>query len=283
MLLAARKAPHLTLRLLTFTTFLLVFCPSLLLAEDQFAQLEAITKASADIELSFAQAGKLIEIMVQEGDLVKNGDILARQEDGLERIQLEIISAKSNNLTEVNLAATALRQKQRYLGKMKAAVQSGAATDWEMEQASFEKDAALISKKMADLEHEQDKLQQKSIEESLRRLHLFSTLDGVVEEIRAEKGESIQALQTVLRIVNIDLIEIDVPVPLLDARKLRVQQKVTISYADKDKIEGYIDTISSIADGAADTLNVKVKARNISKRPAGERVRVVFADTAPQS
>ena len=182
----------------------------------------------------------------------------------------------------MDLAGTALMQKQKYLGKMKEAVQNGAATDWEMELASFDRDTALLSKKMAEFEHRQDKLQQKTVEEALRRLHLFSTLDGVVEEIRAEKGESIQALQTVLRIVNVDLIEIDVPVPLLDARKLRAQQKVTIVYADKEKVEGYIDTISSIADGAADTLNVKVKARNTSRRPAGERVRIVFADTAPQ-
>jgi RND family efflux transporter MFP subunit len=258
--------------------FLLFF--SLSSAEEQQAPIETITKPSADIELSFVQAGKILEITVHEGDQVKRGDTLARQEDEIELIQLQILTAKSNNITPIKRAQTELAQQQKYLEKMTTAVQDGAVTQWEMENAAFARDTARLSLKMAEFEHAQDRLQQQTIEEALRRLHLYSTLDGVVEEIRAEEGESVQALQTVIRIVNTDLIRIDVPVPVANAKNLAVQQKAKIIYANGEEIEGYIETISSVADAAANTLNVKVQASNSARRPAGERVSVSFIDPA---
>ena len=43
--------------------------------------IEAVTRPSADVLLSFVNAGKIREIAVKEGDLVKKGQILLRQND----------------------------------------------------------------------------------------------------------------------------------------------------------------------------------------------------------
>jgi HlyD family secretion protein len=253
---------------------------SIVSAEEQQPPIETITKPSADIELSFVQAGKILEITVHEGDQVKKGDTLARQEDEIELIQLKILTAKSNNTTPIKRAQTELAQQQKYLEKMTTAVKDGAVTQWELDNAAFARDTARLSLKMAEFEHNQDLLQQQTIEEALRRLHLYCTLDGVVEEIRSEEGESVQALQTVLRIVNTNLIRVDVPVPVASAKNLAVQQKAKIIYADGEEVEGHIENISSVADAAANILNVKIQAANTTQRPAGERVTVSFIDPA---
>jgi RND family efflux transporter MFP subunit len=268
------------MRSLSLACFLFLLCFTKISAEELLPPIETITKPSADIELSFVQAGKILEITVQEGDQVKNGDTLARQEDEIELIQLKILTAKSNNTTPIKRAQTELAQQQKYLEKMTTAVKDGAVTQWEMENASFARDTARLSLKMAEFEHDQDLLQQQTIEEALRRLHLYSTLDGVVEEIRSEKGESVQALQTVMRIVNTDLIRVDVPVPVASAKDLVVQQNAQIIYADGEEVEGHIENISSVADAAANILNVKVQAANTTRRPAGERVTVSFMNPA---
>ncbi len=265
-------------RPLPLACILFLLCFSSASAEELQPPIETITKPSADIELSFVQAGKILEITVHEGDQVKIGETLARQEDEIELIQLKILTAKSNNTTPIKRAQTELAQQQKYLEKISMAVKDGAVTQWELENASFARDTALLSLKMAEFEHDQDLLQQQTIEEALRRLHLNSTLNGIVEEIRSEEGESVQALQTVIRIVNTDLIRVDVPVPVARAKNLAVQQKAKIVYADGEEVVGHIENISSVADAAANILNVNVQATNATRRPAGERVTVSFID-----
>ncbi len=239
-------------------------------------EIEAITKPSADIELSFMQAGKIMEISAKEGENVKAGELLARQEDEIELIQFDVLSAKAKNTTPIELAVTELTQKQKDLKKMKLALKDGAVTDWEMEHAALAVDTALLSVKLAEFEHDQDLFEQKTIEEILNRLHLYSPINGVVEEIRAEVGESLQALKAIIRVVNIETVQVDVPVPLSVAKKLSVQQKAIVAYADGISVEGHIEYISSVADATADILNVNVLVANTSGRPVGERVKISF-------
>ncbi len=270
------------LRFPATTIFLFWLIPTLLFAEESVPLIEAVTQPSADIELSFVQAGKVASIKVEEGDTVTAGGLLAQQDNEIERIQLDIITAKANNLTPIQLAKNEKEEKDQYLLKLIAAEKNGAVTPWEVQLASFVRETALLSMKMAEFEHNQDLLQLKTIQEALHKLRLFSPINGIIEEIRIESGESVQALQTVMRVVNTTLIQIDVPVPLELARQLAISQPVIITYSDNESVEGTIDNISRVADAAANTLNVKVLADNNAERPAGERVTIQFPGITEQ-
>ncbi len=246
-------------------------------------EIEAITKPSADIEVSFVQSGKIKTILVKEGQIVTKGDLLASQEDEIELIQLEILTNKVKNTTPIELAELELIQKLNDLEKMKAARKDGAITEWEFQHSELEANTARLSFKLAEFENYQDTLQQKTIIEIIDRLHLFSPIDGIIEEIKAEAGESLQALKPIIRLVNTDIIQINAPVPLVETDGLAVGQKAIITYPDGPKVEGVIDTISSVADAAADTLEVKILAINELKRPAGERVIINFTAISSSS
>lgn len=241
-------------------------------------EIEAITKPMSDIDISFVQSGKILEIPVREGDQVTEGQLLARQEDEIERIQLTILTGQATNTIPVELAATELTQKKKDLEKMKMARDDGAITAWEFEHAALAVDTALLSLKLAQFEHDQAVLQQKTVEEMLHRLHLYSPIEGVVEEIRVEVGESVQALKPVMRIVNTGTLVIDVPVPLAQSATLEPQQQVKIVFADTTQVDGRVEAIDSVADAAAGTLNVQVRATNSTGRPVGERVKVLFGE-----
>ena len=68
-------------------------------------EIEAVTKPSADIELSFVKAGAVAEVLVNEGDAVTVGQLLARQDDRAEQIQLLQLQAKASNKSRVEAAA----------------------------------------------------------------------------------------------------------------------------------------------------------------------------------
>lgn len=252
-----------------------IVTPCISLAEE----IEAITRPTADIELSFVQPGKIHEIKVNEGAMVKEGDLLMRQEDTIEMIQYRILTARAKNTTRIEIAEAKLQLKEKDFEKMKSAQKKGAITDWEVDHASLDLETALLDLQLAKFEHEQDILKQEEIKAVLDNLHLKSPANGIVEETKVDKGESVQALSPVLRIVTINPLFSDVAVPVSEAKLLTVNQKVTVKYSDGMVSEGYVENISSVADAAAATLRVRVKVSNPTNRPAGERVAVNFSRT----
>ncbi len=246
------------------------------------AGLDGISKAISDIELSFVQPGKIREIMVKEGDLVHAGAILMQQADEIELVQLKILQARSLNRLPIHLAEVDLKQKQKDLADMKDVQKKGAITQWEVDHASLAVDTALLTLKIREFEHNQDVLQLESIVETINRLTLRSPLEGIVEEISIQPGETVQALMPVIRLVRIDFLLIDLPVPIDQAKDLRKGQKAIITFSDQTELPGEIIKISSIADAAATTLEVRLQVPNPEERPAGERVRVVFSDASQE-
>jgi RND family efflux transporter MFP subunit len=239
---------------------------------------EAITKPSADISLSFVQHGKVHEMAVREGDRVAAGDLLASLEGEVEEVQYQLLTARANDTTIIKIARAELLQKEKDLQKMEEAQRNGAVTDWEVDHARLTAETALLEVKLAEFEHAQDQLKHKEFKTALNNLHLKSPIQGIVEEVKIEKGESVQALVPVIRIVNIENLLIDIAVPISRAKALTYNQKAGIKFADEEQVQGKIDNIASVADSAANTLLITVIAPNPGNRPAGERVTVSFQD-----
>ena len=72
----------------TKRTFILIIILFALPTNTVFG-IETFTKPSADVTLSFVQAGRIAKVNYREGDSVKAGDILVQQDDSVEKVQLE--------------------------------------------------------------------------------------------------------------------------------------------------------------------------------------------------
>ena len=70
-------------------------------------EVTAITKPSADVTLSYVQAGRISMINFREGDSIKLGDVLVQQDDSVERVRLEQLEAESKDKTQI-LASEAI-------------------------------------------------------------------------------------------------------------------------------------------------------------------------------
>ena len=109
-------------------------------------------------------------------------------------------------------------------------------------------------------------------------MKLKSPIDGSIEKVEVETGESVNALQSVVRVMQIDPLWIDVPVPLADASSLACEGDAEVSFPGTEKMspKGKIIFIAAVADAGSGTLKVRVEVANNSKRPAGEHVTVLF-------
>ena len=109
-------------------------------------------------------------------------------------------------------------------------------------------------------------------------MRLVSPVSGVVERVYVEKGEGVEALEKVIRVVRIDPLWVEVPVPLATARGLKEGSAATVrlSGSKGEAVQGKVVYVSSVADAAAETLTIRVEVENGSGHPAGQRVIVQF-------
>jgi RND family efflux transporter MFP subunit len=259
-----------------------LICTVILLAKaraDADAGIAAITNPSADVTLSFVQPGRIAEVYVKEGETVKAGHVLAQQDDAVERARLAQLEADAQNMTNIEAGKASLAQKRVDLQKLETAAARHAATELEVEHARLEVKIAELSLDVATFEHEQAMRKYEEAKLQIDNMSLKSPIDGSVEKIEVESGESVNALESVVRVVQIDPLWIDVPVPLARASSLARDGAVQVDFPGPHKrsVEGKIVFIAAVADAGSGTLRVQVEVPNKAKRPAGEYVTVVFA------
>lgn len=242
-------------------------------------EIEAVSRPSADVTLSFVRGGRVVEVAVREGDTVKEGQFLARQDDEAEKFQLAQLAAFATDNTRVRMAEADLSQKEVDLKRFEDARKKGAATDWETEHARLAVVTAELQVDLSRFEKDQNRMKHEELKSEVGRLRLSTPLDGRVEEVAIEPGEAAQPLAPVIRVVRTDPLWVDVPVPLAQARGLRPNGPARVTFPGKSQAAGRIVHVSAVADSASGTLRVRVEAKNPSRRPAGEHVTVSFGDT----
>ena len=242
--------------------------------------IKAITNPKADITLSFVQPGCIAKVYFKEGDLVKAGQVLIQQDDAVEQAQLAQLEAASQDTTQIQASEAALAQRTVDLKKLEIAAARKAATELEVEHAKLSVKMAELSLQLAKFEHEQAKRKYNEVKIHVEKMSLKSPIDGRIEKIHVETGESVNALADVVRVVQIDPLWIDVPVPLSKAMTLDSGKTAKVEFPDPGKVsvEGSIIYVAAVADAASSTLRVRIEVPNKSNRPAGEHVEVIFTN-----
>ncbi len=239
----------------------------------------AITKPSADVTLSFIQPGRIESLHFKEGGTVKNGQEVACLDDKAEQAQLAQIEAQSKDMTQIMASEASLAQKKVDLKKLEKAALNKAATELEVEHARLDVTIANLSLAMATFEHEQAIRKFEESKIRVDNMRIKSPITGFVEDVHVEAGESVNALQEVVRIVQTNPLWIDASMPVADIGQLKSGDPVTVTFSlpNPGAVQGRVIHIGAVADAASATRKVRIELPNQKKRPAGEHVHVLCA------
>lgn len=188
-----------------------------------------------DIDVPAREAGLLIGVNAVDGQVVKQGDLLAQIDDQLAKRQLEeanlklnIATKKAEDTTEVEAAD----KKQKLLTvmydrKVKLANQSSASQE-DVETARFQKETAffefLKAKRDKDLAAEEAKTEEVKVnaaKDSIARHQLASPIEGHVFQTFKEPGEWVAAGDTVMRVARMNKLK---ATGLVDATRFSAQE-----------------------------------------------------------
>jgi membrane fusion protein (multidrug efflux system) len=191
------------------------------------------TEAWLDVRVGADTAGRVEWIGPKEGDQVTEGDLIAKIDVSALKVALEKAEAAlklSDDLYQ--------RRKQLYERKI--------ITQEELDRASTERTLSEGNLRQAKVEYERGLVK--------------SPVSGKINYLFVDEGEFVDRGKPIADIVNVDKIKVNVNVPELDVRYLKVDQTVVVkidAFPDR-QVQGKVDFVAYKADPATKTFHVKV-------------------------
>jgi multidrug resistance efflux pump len=185
----------------------------------------AITRPSADVTLSFVQPGRIAKVNIKEGESVEAG--------------------KASPV-----------QKRLGLQKLETAAARNAATQLEVEHAKLDVKIAELSLAVAIFEQQQAIRKHDEARLQIDNMSLRSLIGGSTEKIEVETGESVNALEGVVQVIQIDPLWIEVPAPPNSASILTHHDPAEVRFPGPDKIssDAKMTFIAAVSDAESGTL-----------------------------
>jgi membrane fusion protein (multidrug efflux system) len=213
----------------------------------------AIGSVYADqrVNLSAEVGGRLAEIKVAVGDLVKAGDLLAQLDD--ERLR----SARDLAAAEVEMAKANLAKSRRDARRQGSLFKGEVTSEYSREQADLKAKVDAGQLKVAEA-------RLAVAERDLSDTRIISPVDGEITRKHIEVGELAKAGTPLFDIAKIDRVKVVVHISELEIARLQKGQDAEIrvdGYPDV-VFHGTVHTISAQADDQTRTFPVEILVIN---------------------
>lgn len=242
-------------------------------------EFECVIEPQQVVKLASPVVGVIARLDVDRGDIVRQGQIVGKLEDGVETATLALARVRASNEYAIKAAEARLqflRRKHQRLNELYGKAASSLAA---LEEADAEAKVAEQQVKEAVLNKELAHLEVGRAEEVLNQRTLRSPIDGVVVERLLVPGEYRNEQSPVLTLAQINPLRVEVYVPTAYYGRIQVGSKAEIR--PEQPIGGahaaIVTVVDHVLDAASGTFGVRLALPNPSfNLPAGIRCKASF-------
>ena len=236
-------------------------CPSL---EAQITN--SFTEPAQQSEVAAAEPGIVVEICVEEGQRVTQGQILAKLNHGVLEQNLRLAKIRANSEARVNTAASIMRLKKMQLENMRKLIDQGHANQYEVEELDIQMKSAEADWNVARVVHNENQIQVEKIQAEIERRFIRSPIDGVVTKLHKNEGEFLSGSQPVFATVaRLDQLKVRFYLSVEEVRKLKEKRTVEVlTTTDRIPVTARIEFISPVFDPQSETGRVDITIENQS-------------------
>jgi len=219
----------------------------------QVGLFEGLIEPSEVVQVCSQVPGTLEMIMVERGDQVRKGQLIARLNSGVERAAVDLARARVE------------------FGKRKVA---------RNEDLYRKKLISIHEKDEMETELRISELQLREAQEKLNMRTIKSPIDGVVVERFISPGEYVGEDTAIMKIARIHplYVEVVVPVDQFGTIKRGMRAEVTTELPGLGKYRARVIIVDKVIDAASGTFGVRLEMPNPHYRlPAGLKCKVLFS------
>jgi RND family efflux transporter MFP subunit len=222
--------------------------------------------------------GILESVAVDRGDVVKEGQVVATLQAGVEKATMDLAKARAEidatikaKRAELEYAERSKQRKKELYEKKTLSFQEWDEAETRRILAELALNEALEAKRLAELEY-------KRSVEVVKRMSVRSPVNGVVVERYLHQGEYIED-KPVMRLAQIDPLHVEVimPVSMLGSVKNGMVAEVKPEAPVGGVYKAKVTIVDKVVDAASGTFGVRLELPNPEyKLPPGLKCKVLF-------
>jgi RND family efflux transporter MFP subunit len=249
------------------------------------SQLDGFTEPYRTVNVGTAEVGIIESLDVREGDVVKQGQVLAVLDSDVYEAIVAIAAEQMKARGRLESAEAELQLRQSRLAKLVELRENGHARQEEVERARTDaaiSEAQVLAAKeellVRKLEHDKALVQ-------LERRTIRAPLDGVITKSHKQLGEFVAPNDPYLfTLVQLHPLLATFSVPSTEVSGLRLDQKVIVTIVGNDiRVNGVVELVSPVTDAESGTVRVKVRIDNPQgSYRSGERC-LLLVPSAPKT
>lgn len=188
-------------------------------------------------EVSAKVGGQITQVFVEEGDLVKQGQVLAKIEADRYRLEVERAQANLNKITQ-----EITRKQDLYEQKL--------IPRDSFESLKYDKDSASVALSIAKLD--------------LDHVVIRAPISGVISKRMVQKGNVVNINQSSFEITSLNPLQADLYIPERELNKIKTGQvaQVLFDALKGTKVVAVVKRISPIIDSKTGTLKTTLEIDN---------------------
>ena len=235
--------------------------------------LDCVIEPKLTVDISSPVPGTLSEVLVERGDIVEKDQPLAKLNSGVEEASAKVARARTQMMGEILAAEARSSLGGRVLKRTNELFQKRLVPASEEDEAETKKLLAEYELRKAREDKELAEFELARAEQVLKQRTLLSTVRGVVVDRYKSPGEYVED-QPVVKIAQIDQLNVEVIAPLSMFGKITLGSMVPVKLEDRSDVEyqAKVIIVDRTIDAASGTFGVRLDLPNPDYRiPAGVR------------
>jgi RND family efflux transporter MFP subunit len=246
-------------------------------------KLDCVIEASATLKIGAPVPGLIRDVLVDRGDIVRQGQVLARLESDVEEATVAAARSKAENDNPIDSAKARVEFLHRKFVRMETLRATKAVTEAAYDEAKTDERVAVLAEKEARLNLDIAKSELRRAEAMLRQRVISSPIDAVVTERVLGPGEyrTEQAHIFVLARMNPLYVEVFVPLAFFGQIHVGMLADVEPEAPVGGVHRATVSVVDTLFDASSGTFGVRLSLPNPDLTlPGGLRCKVRFLDQA---
>jgi RND family efflux transporter MFP subunit len=252
------------------------------LAGAQQEELDCVIQPRESLTLSFPVEGVVGEVLVDRGDPIEKGQVLARLDDRVEAASLQVARARAAAVGQQQGSQARLQWAQTALARSQELKQRDVVSDGQLDEALREQRLAAAGQLDADEQRRIATLEAERAAAVLAMRTITSPFKGVVVERLLGPGEWADPPQ-VLEVAEIDPLRVDLFAPLSMLGRIRDGDTAVVKPEEPvgGDYRATVTVVDRVVNPASGTFGVRLELANPDGMlPAGVKCRVRFENGA---
>lgn len=247
-------------------------------AKAQSLEFDGLIEPTLSVNVGSSTPGILESVNMDRGDMVKEGQIVATLQAGVEKATMELAKVRAEldatikgKRAEMEFAERSKQRKKELFEKKTLSFQEWDEAETRRMLAELALNEALEAKRLAELEY-------KRSVEVVKRMSIRSPVNGVVVERYLHPGEYIED-KPVMKLAQIDPLHVEVimPVSTLGSVKVGMLADVKPEAPVGGVCRAKVTIVDKVVDAASGTFGVRLELANPDyKLPPGLKCKVIF-------